>query len=427
MSDRSIAEARALISAQRYQDAAAALVRASAYDGSDPEAAYLLCVCWLELDRDAEALQLARALVSEHADFALAHFVLARAELANGQAKLALASAERAVALDPADPDAHALRGLVLVELRRAPDALAAAEHALALDADSAFAAKVRTLALQGQGRFAEADREVAGLLRADPQDPIAWRLLGASQLRSGKPRDALVSFGEALRIDPRDEASRVGLAEALKARSLPYRWFVQLSDWIERGGRVRAIAFFIAIYVGPRVLRALGKVDPRFLWLAVPFGIAAGLIVMGSWLLSPLHDLLLIGNPKVRHVLRRNGWIEALFLGAALFAAVVGGLGLWLDPPIGKQPAWLFLVLSPFLIVALRTGLEAPRGWRRALAVPLAALSGGAFVYGTAWSFASAAGSPEREHAFTVWIGGMLLNAVLSWLRLLFLGSRRA
>ncbi|TAJ21693.1 MAG: tetratricopeptide repeat protein [Planctomycetota bacterium] len=426
MSDPLIAQARALMGVGRHAEAAAALARAHAQAPDDLEAGYLLAVCWLELDRDAEALALCRRLLPHHADHPLLQFILGRALLANGEPKAALEAADRAAALDPLDADHHALRGCALLELSRAEDALACAERALALDADSMFAAKVHALALQALGRFDEAGRAATEQLRRDPHDAVTWRLLGYGHLRAGKPRDALDAFGEALRIDPGDAPSRVGLAEALKARSLPYRWYVQLSDWIERGGTKRSLIVIGVIYVLPRLLRPLARADERWLWLVVPVSIACALAVLASWMISPLHDLLLIGNPKVRHVLTRNGWIEALYLGAALVAALIGVVLIALASSGAEISAAMPLVLSPFLIVAIHTGLAAPRGWRRKVAVPLSVLAVLGYTGGTALALVYRDRAFEENPGLVAWGLSIGLIGLMSWLALIVLAPRR-
>jgi tetratricopeptide (TPR) repeat protein len=425
MSDPLIAQARALMSVGRHSEAAAALVRVHAGQPSDLEAGYLLATCWLELDRDAEALALCRRLLPPHADHPLLQFVLGRALLASGEPTSALAAAQRAIALDPQDADFHALRGLTLIELSRASDALAAAESALALDADSLFAAKVHALALQALGRFDEAGRATTEQLRRNPQDAVTWRLLGFGHLRSGKPREAIDAFGEALRLDPSDEPSRVGLAESLKARSLPYRWYVQLSDWIERGGTRRSLIVIGVIFVLPRVLRPLTRLDERWSLLVVPVCIACALLVLASWLIRPLHDLLLIGNPKVRHVLTRARWIETLYLGASLVAALIGALLMSTAATSEEATDQLPLVLSPFALVAIRTAFEAPPGWRRAIAVALGLCAIVGYIGGTVLMYA-APGDFARGAGVFAWAGSMVLIAMLSWLHTLVLGPRR-
>ena len=99
-----------------------------------------------------------------------------------GDAGAALAPIDRALAIAPARPGLHLLRGWVLVRLARPDDASAAFRRALVLA----------------------------------PEDPEALTGLGVAALRGGEPGAALAHFEDALERDPRNADAARGRVRAL-------------------------------------------------------------------------------------------------------------------------------------------------------------------------------------------------------------------
>jgi adenylate cyclase len=80
--------------------------------------------------------------------------------------------AERAVALDPSEPQAHFALGATAIWLRRHDEAIAAAERAVALDPNLAAGHSLLGVVLHYAGRSAEAFEPLERAMRLDPHHP---------------------------------------------------------------------------------------------------------------------------------------------------------------------------------------------------------------------------------------------------------------
>lgn len=282
-----------------------------------------------------------------------------------GRKRDALGSIDSAIRLRADEPFYHALRALVLADLRRGKEAVEAADHAialdpegsfafaakasaycaqqrwaegeewsrraLALDADNAMAANLlaQTLRLQGKGSLgAEA---AASLLEADPEDPFAHANAGWGALQRGERVRAEEHFREALRLDPNSETAREGLVESFRARSPFYRAYLAYSFFMQRftGGRQWAIV--LGLYLLYQVLRrTLQHFDPLYALALVALWLA---LVLWVWLAPGVGNFLLLLDRSARLALtkpeRRQGFavggglLAGFLLGAAGFATV--------------------------------------------------------------------------------------------------------
>jgi TolB-like protein len=125
-----------------------------------------------------EAIKLDPNFASAHASFAVSEFW----QITHGFTKDApasraelLASASRAVELDPRDSLAHSAMGLAFMECREHTKAIAEHAIAIALNPNSSFGQWCHGYALNFAGRHAEALAKFDLALRLSPRDPGAW------------------------------------------------------------------------------------------------------------------------------------------------------------------------------------------------------------------------------------------------------------
>lgn len=137
-----------------------------------------------------------------------------RAISAAGRA-LARRLADDAVTRWPESPDAHYLRGDVLVESEEPEAAEADYRKALAGGASSAGRTKLAT-ALRYQGKFDEAIVELREAQRLDPTYARARADLGMILGAQGKLPEAIAAYWEALGLDPDSTDAHNGLAVVL-------------------------------------------------------------------------------------------------------------------------------------------------------------------------------------------------------------------
>ncbi len=147
---------------------------------------------WHLLRRNREDFTAARRLFGQAIEldpnFARAHAALAVSEfwqITHGFTENAdvtrsglLASAFRAVELDPRDSLAHSAMGLAFMESREHTKAIAEHESAIAFNPNSSFGQWCFGYALNFAGRHAEALAKFDLALRLSPRDPAAWSYL---------------------------------------------------------------------------------------------------------------------------------------------------------------------------------------------------------------------------------------------------------
>jgi Tfp pilus assembly protein PilF len=103
----------------------------------------------------------------------------------------------------PADPDAHHLLGILCLQRGDATAALASFERAIAIDPKAARAHHHRGRALEALHRPAEALDTYEAALAIEPQNPEILNDRGLALRNLDRPADALASFERALAIRP--------------------------------------------------------------------------------------------------------------------------------------------------------------------------------------------------------------------------------
>jgi TolB-like protein/class 3 adenylate cyclase/Flp pilus assembly protein TadD len=173
---------------------------------------------------NVETRNLLGGVIAKYPDFAAAHACMAFAygnDAANGwsenteqAAAFALEIAERAVALDDNEDQAHFALAVILLWHRQHDRALAEAERCIALSPNFAHAhlAKAHILAYMGDGH--RAIETLDAYRQLDPRYPaIALYFLAEAQTLLGRYEDAMASLRERLTQDPNSETSHALLA----------------------------------------------------------------------------------------------------------------------------------------------------------------------------------------------------------------------
>jgi TolB-like protein len=137
---------------------------------------------------------------------------------------------ERAIALDPGFAEAHRLLAFSLHHSwliwgePMAPNrqlALATAQKAVALDPEDAAAHWVYGNLLMREHRWIESEAEFAVALKLDPNNADAWAMLSELMVLSGRPADALADIQKALRLNPHPPGW--------------YYWFLGQAQYLDR------------------------------------------------------------------------------------------------------------------------------------------------------------------------------------------------
>ncbi len=173
---------------------------------------------------NAESRNLLGGVIAKHPDFAAAHACMAFTygnDAANGWAEdpdqaiaLSLEIAERAVAMDDSEAQAHFAFAVVLLWHRQHDRALAEAERAIALSPNFAHMhmAKAHILGYMGEGN--RAIETLDAYRKLDPHHPaIAHYFMAEALSQLGRYEDAIASLKQRLAHEPDSETSYALLA----------------------------------------------------------------------------------------------------------------------------------------------------------------------------------------------------------------------
>ena len=299
-----------------------------------------------EKDRDG-AIAAGRRAVALAPEMDFAHYALGMALYEAQDIPGAEAAAREALRLEQ-DAGNYALLGQVLARRRRWKEALSAAERGLRIEPTDSSCANVRTLALSNLGRANEAEGVVRESLRRNPEDPYSLTEYGWVLLRRARYDEALETFRSALRLDPSYERARLGILEALKARSGVYRLILRYALWIASfEGRTQMFILF-GLWVASRVVYGTLRANPT--WWPVLGPVMAAYIVFAvtSWLAAPLSNLLLRLNPFGKLILSPGEILASNLIGGCLVTSIVS---LAISLPTGRFDPLFVLGIMSFAI----------------------------------------------------------------------------
>jgi tetratricopeptide (TPR) repeat protein len=161
----------------------------------------------------AEARKYLRRAVDAEPEYAKGHEQLADAQLALGQTDEAIESLRRALDLDPGFDAAHLKLGRLLLQLGREDEAGKVFEAFVKQQPHRQKLAEAAELHRGGQ--YAEAEKIYRDILRVDPGNVTAIRLLAMVAAKLEQYRDAVVLLNQALALAPDFDAARLDLGHA--------------------------------------------------------------------------------------------------------------------------------------------------------------------------------------------------------------------
>lgn len=402
MSDDFAQRASLLLNSGRPDEALRVLDAKLAEDPSNAAAHGLMALCLLDMNEAPRALESAERATGEAPEWGFPRYVHANVLLRMGKAKNALLSAQDAVSLDPEDPDYHALVASCYVAMSKWREALTSAECGLELDPEDDRCTNLRALCLRQLGEVDEAESALRVSLGHDPENAWTFQNLGFAALQSGREDDAIAHFRESLRLDPTDEASRVGLATAIKAKVPLFRplvvWQMYCSRLSARFGLGLILGFWVLVQVVNRTLpegSAIGSVVliiyASFVWL--------------SWAGDSLFDVILLIKSELRGLLTRRERIASL---GVLFCIVLAAAILVCRVAFGMPGQEWHALTAAFAAIPMGGWANLSNGRARAVGVTFACVALGAVLvafgihlyvlHAASWSMATRL--PEAEFA---------------------------
>lgn len=163
----------ALRELQRPDEAVASYDEAIRLGANDAAVHYNRAKALADLSLYEEALAGYQAAACSRPGLAAAHYECAVMHWQVGDPAAAIASADRAIAIDPLQGKAFNLRGLAQVQLTRRDEALASFDRALELDPADANAHNNRCWLLHDMGRVEEAHASLSKALAINPELPF--------------------------------------------------------------------------------------------------------------------------------------------------------------------------------------------------------------------------------------------------------------
>lgn len=207
-----------LLRQRRFDEARARFERALAADPENAVALNNLGALELDLRRPAAAIPFfERALAAEpELSKAIVHRNLGKALVAVGRPEPGLGHLDRAVRLDPDDPEAQNGRGAALLALGKPAAAVPAFETALRLAPDDAGIESNLATALLQSGRVEDAAEHLRHVLAREPENLGARNNLGTALRTLGRTSDAIAEFTTVVTRDPSHATAHYNLGSAL-------------------------------------------------------------------------------------------------------------------------------------------------------------------------------------------------------------------
>ena len=260
--------------ARRVFDQAVGLMRANAFAGAatildaalqdspnDPNLLRLLGVSLSKQNRLAEAEQTLTHVIRLVPNFALAHENLAEALLGQGRLQEAVQSLKTAVKHNPASDRANRTLGEVLALTGRSAEADEVFEQSLEGNPDRG--ALVEAMELNRKGEPAKAEKIFRGLLRRNPENVDALRLMGVLCAKKENYNDAEAFFRRAADLAPDFWMAWINLGATLNEQQK----FDKAESAYKRALQIRPGSAFTLEKLGANSMHD-GRLEDAIAWL---------------------------------------------------------------------------------------------------------------------------------------------------------------
>lgn len=286
-------------------------------------AKYLLAQCYFQLDDIDKALTVITDLRKNYPNEPEIYFLLSQIHLHKGQLKEANEAIDKAIEINPLDENYFGQKAYLLINSKQFESALHFANEGLKINSKNTFCLNARTTALTKLNRKDEAASSIENLLNDNPENAYSHANVGWSHLESNKPKEALKHFREALMLDPNLDYARSGMLTAMKSKNKVYNLYLRYAFWISNKSQKNQIIFIIGIYIAYRfavnMLSASGLTI-----LAIPLIIAYLLFALGSWIMDPLSNMILMFDTFGKYLLDRKDKLSGQIMFGLLVSALL-------------------------------------------------------------------------------------------------------
>ncbi|EAQ82053.1 tetratricopeptide repeat protein [Blastopirellula marina] len=365
MSEAQLTRAGLLMQQKRYDLAIAAYqaVLATDPDNAIAHAGIGGCLTALEKFADAEAhIRQALHLAPDEAFVHHYHAVYLNNRVHLIEAETAI---RNAIALAPENADYYALLAKILGQRQQWSAAIQAAEHGLSIDPVNEHCLQWRAMLLLRSENGIDPRSAVDAVMQNCPDESGAHMAQGLARINQQQLAKAAEAFRESLRLDPTQEAARIGLIHCLRLNSTIFVRFLAMPAMIEVSLKTycwlfTGVAFGVCWYL-LHLAENESSLDIRASLFS--FLLFAGIIFTFAGL--PLSDLELGMDREGKHLLSRG----RLWTSYAIAGLLVAALAM-LVSQAQSLPARLLALAIGGQIPALSQVFRCKPGWpRRAMA----------------------------------------------------------
>lgn len=306
----------------RYKDAIAYFQKGLMEDIDGFNAKYYLAQCFFQTDDIDKALILALELRKDFPNTENTYFLLSQISLHKNNSKEATLNIDMAIEINPYEENFFGQKAYIHLSQKQFQKALEYANEGLKIDAKSSFCLNARTTALTKLNRKEEAKSAINYLLNDNPEDAYSHANAGWSHLENGNTKKAATHFKESLILNPNLEIARNGMVTTIKSKNKIYNLYLRYAFWIANKSEKNQWFFIIGIYLiyrfSIKILSANGLT-----FIAIPVIILYLLFALGSWIMDPLSNMLLILDKHGKYLLDKqeklSGQIFFIILATAL------------------------------------------------------------------------------------------------------------
>ena len=305
----------------RYKEAIPYFQKGLTEDIDGFSAKYYLAQCFFQTNDKDKSLTLALELRKQFPNVENIYFLLSQIYLHDENIKEAGLNIDKALEINPYEESFFGQKSYIHLSKKEFEKALHAANEGLKINAKSSFCLNARTTALTKLNRKEEAKSSIEFLLQDDPEDPHSHANVGWSFLENNNTEKALTHFKEALTLDPNLEYARSGMLTAIKSKNKIYNLYLRYAFWINNKSEKNQWIFIIGIYLAYRFSLKLLSAS-GLTYLAIPLIIIYLLFALGSWIIDPLSNMLLIFDKFGKYLLDKQEKLSGQLFFALLASA---------------------------------------------------------------------------------------------------------
>ncbi|MDG5491515.1 lipopolysaccharide assembly protein LapB [Psychroserpens sp. SPM9] len=307
----------------RYKEAIPYFKSAISEDTDDFYAKFLLANCLFQTDAIDKAFHLTLELRRVQPNNGDVYFLLSQLYLHKEDDKEALMSINKAIELNPYDENYFGQKSYIYLYQKKYTEALDFANEGLRINAKSTFCLNARTTALTKLNRKDEVVDTISDLLNDNPENAYSHANAGWSYLENNKTQKALTHFKEALKLNPNLEYARSGMLTAVKSKNKIYNLYLRYAFWMSNKSQANQWVFIIGIYLVYRFsIKALSATGMTY--LAIPLIIAYLLFALGSWIMDPLSNMLLLFDKFGKFLLDEREKLTGQVMFGLLLASLI-------------------------------------------------------------------------------------------------------